>query len=350
MATTRAKLKDMSTRHAIFINRFAGSQVRQLLPFMEQVRRMALSQIAGEDTTKLSKTRYQKLLKETNGMIKDIQQLMLTKLKDNMKDFAEYEADFSARMFTKATSADFTAASRRTAVAAAFGSKVEMIGDDVDLNKALTEFGTKKRRELLNVIRTGVVAGQTSNEIAQSINQVARTTQQNHLQALVRTVTNHVSTAARLATVEDNADVVDGVEWVSTLDGRTTHTCQSLDGKIFGETTGPRPPIHWGCRSTVIPHVKDAFSIRDQISAERPAVGDAGAETVDGRSTYNSWLNKQSKDFQNDVLGESRAQLYREGGLNVDSFVDKNYKPLTLEQLKRKEPLAFEKAGLIESE
>ena len=45
-----------------------------------------------------------------------------------------------------------------------------------------------------------------------------------------------------------------------------------------------------------------------------------------------------------------RGKLSREGGLTAERFaalqLDKNFKPLTLDQLKELEPLAFDRAGI----
>jgi len=346
MATTRTFLQNASTRHAIFIGRFAGSQLKEMLPFIERIRRTTLARLSQENVTELNKRKFTALLKELDGTMAEIYDKMGKKLSKNMKDFADYEADFSARMFTKATNTDFTTPASATIEAAVFSRPIEFTTGTVSIEAALREFSKKKRKQMINVIKDGVVAGRTSDEIIRDVNFVNKRIQRNHTAALVRTVTNQISTAARQVTLDDNEDIIEGVEWVSTLDGRTTHTCQALDGQKFPEKSGPRPPVHWGCRSTVIPTVKEEFSVKKDIDTERPAVGDDGAETVKGTTTYNSWLKKQPSSFQDEVLGVDKGKLYREGGLSVRQFVDKNFEPLTLEQLKRKEPLAFERAGL----
>ena len=346
MSTSRTFLQNASTRHAIFVGRFAGSQIKEVIPFLERIRRTTISRLAQENITEINKSRLTALTKELDEAMIEAYDKMGKKLTENMKQFADYEADFSARMFTKATKADFTVPNGKTIEAAVFSNPIALTTDSISIEAALAQFSKQKRKQMINVIKDGIIAGRTSDEVVKDIDFVSKKIQRNHAAALVRTVTNHVSTAARQATVDDNQDVVEGVEWVSTLDGRTTHTCQSLDGKVFAENKGPRPPLHWGCRSTVIPKVKKEFSVVDKIKTERPAVGGGGAETVSGKTTYNSWLKKQSAQFQDEVLGSGKGKLFREGGLSVNQFVDANFQPLTLEQLRRKEPLAFEKAGL----
>jgi len=57
-------------------------------------------------------------------------------------------------------------------------------------------------------------------------------------------------------------------------------------------------------------------------------------------------LKRQPASFQDEVLGKTKAKLFREGGLNVDQFVDRAGNELTLSQLAERKPDAFRKAGL----
>jgi len=267
-------------------------------------------------------------------------------LMSNSKEFAQYEAEFSAKMFTKATDVEFRTPSSLAVNEAVISTPLALVGGKVTIEGALLTFSKAKRSEMIRTIKDGITAGQTSSQITRSIGVVATGIQRNHASALVRTVINHVSTTARMATITNNSDVIKGVQYVATLDGKTTATCASLDGKVFPKKEGPRPPLHWGCRSTVIPAVKDKYNITQDVKTHRPSVGAAGVKQVDGRTNYNSWLGKQPAAFQDDVLGRTKGKLFRQGGLTMDKFVDKNHKPLTLKQLKRKQPQAFERAGL----
>lgn len=80
-------------------------------------------------------------------------------------------------------------------------------------------------------------------------------------EALVRTSVIAVANEVNLETFRDNDDVIKGIKWVSTLDGRTTPICQFLDGKqwdleghpLNGAPAFPGPTAHWNCRSTQVP-------------------------------------------------------------------------------------------------
>lgn len=349
MANTRAFLKDATTRHAIYLQRFAGSQIKEVEPFLDAIKADILRELARVDITTVSRSRLATLLRTLDRDISRTLKDMSKLVKSNMKEFGKYEADFSVRMFEKATvDVTFKTPTASVLQAAIFDTPTSIINDKkITVDGMLNEFNVAKKKEVSRLIRTGIVAGKTSIEMAAAVEQVAKL-QASQAASLVRTITNQVSSAARDIVMQENEDIIEGYEWVSTLDSATTFTCQSLDGQVFKQGQGPMPPQHYGCRSTTIPRVKKEYSVSDLIARERPAIGPDGVERVDARTKYNSWLKKQPASFQDDVLGPTRAKLFRQGGLNASSFVDNNYEKLTLEQLKRKEPQAFKRAGLNE--
>ena len=64
-------------------------------------------------------------------------------------------------------------------------------------------------------------------------------------------------------------------------------------------------------------------------------------------TTYQSWLKSKPAEFQDDILGPTKGKLFREGGMTLDRFVDRSGKPFTIEDLKRRDAAAFEKAGML---
>ena len=63
-------------------------------------------------------------------------------------------------------------------------------------------------------------------------------------------------------------------------------------------------------------------------------------------TTYSDWLKRRSVEFQDEVLGPTRAKLFRAGGLKIDKFTTEGGRTLTLDELRRKHKRAFERAGL----
>jgi hypothetical protein len=68
---------------------------------------------------------------------------------------------------------------------------------------------------------------------------------------------------------------------------------------------------------------------------------------VPATSTYQTWLKGQTDAFQNEVLGKTKAELFRNGGLKLDQFVDLNSgREFTLSELAAAHADAFRAAGL----
>lgn len=214
-------------------------------------------------------------------------------------------------------------------------------------------WGIRAIAKIEGAIRVGFAQGLTTAEIVRLI----RGTRANKFRdgilgnvirreaaAMVRTSLQHVSNQARQATYADNSDIVEGYIWISTLDSRTTTVCKSLDGREFKLNHGPVPPIHINCRSTTIPKIKGVNILTSNVlrAAEGGAVG--------ADLTYYEWLKLQSEEFQNHALGKTRAILFRDGGLSAEQFarlnLDKNFQPLTLDEMRELNPPAFRRAGL----
>ncbi len=244
-------------------------------------------------------------------------------------------------------------------------------------------------RRIREAITIGMVQGESSVAIARrvvgtrvakgrdGVTQVTR----NAAAGIVRTSVNAVSNQAKRAFYEANSDIFKQELYVATLDGRTTPICSSLDGEVFKLAEGPFPPIHFNCRSLRIATIDaDVMSTRPakpftertlvrEFSAQRgfpaPATraglpfGTKGAYDsyarrrireltgpVPAKQTYQQWLTNQSKLFQDDVLGPTRGQLFRDGGLKLDRFVNRSGDSLTLSELARLNRRAFVSAGL----
>ena len=59
----------------------------------------------------------------------------------------------------------------------------------------------------------------------------------------------------------------------------------------------------------------------------------------------NDWLKTKPAEFQNEVLGPSRAKLFR-AGMPVDRFVNRAGDKLTLDDLRKRDAEYFRKAGI----
>lgn len=221
-------------------------------------------------------------------------------------------------------------------------------------------------------IKIGLSQGQSSQDIARRIvgsvqmkgmdgvTQITR----NNANAITRTAVNAISNAAKQEFYKENAELFSGEMFLATLDARTTLVCASNDNKQFKVGEGPVPPLHWQCRSLRL------AVINGQVIGERPMrnftkeslereYAEQGSKgswtefkkrrmreltgTAPASLSYNEWLKGQSPAFQDDILGPARGKMFREQGLTLDKFVNRNGDALNLKQLQK-----IDEQGLID--
>jgi len=147
-------------------------------------------------------------------------------------------------------------------------------------------------------------------------------------EAIVRTATNQIATEAHKRVYEENDDIVSGYQYEATLDSRTTPICMALDGQTFkfDDTGAKYPPQHWNCRSTIVPVIE---GVDDAGYGTRAAEGGP----VPADTTYEGWLRGQSKAKQNEILGPTRANLFRSNKVKLRDLVKKDGSVIRLDDL-----------------
>ena len=185
-------------------------------------------------------------------------------------------------------------------------------------------------------------------------------------ESLVRTAVNHFSTQGRLAFRDDNIDVIEREVPIVTFDSRVSDTCLSIAAR-FGQRGWPvgqspvgYPPYHPNCRTAIgflAQGQKELYGTRQAIGGQKGKVAeeefearksrtdrvvkyrgkkDSGyfkAGQIPANKPVAAWLNEQPPWFIEEVLGKKKAQAFMGGDLNLAKIVDKNLKPLTLEQI-----------------
>ncbi len=361
MAANQAIL-DATIRNAVFLEQLKSGEVAKFGPFLKEIDRSIRERLTRADLTAYTIVRLERLLSEVDSLLLGIFFRYSEKLNLDLIDIANYEAEFEAASLTKAAPVGITfdaalpsAAAIRLAI---LTNPLSVRGPDGGklLKTFIDGFTATERQRLTGAIRQGFFEGQTNFQIIKNIrgtkalqyNDGILATTSRNAGSVVRTAVQHVATQARMETLKENSDVVQAVEWVSTLDTKTTAVCRSLDKHRFALHEGPRPPIHINCRSTVVAVTR--FSVLFGKGATRSSIGGGGPQQVRADLSYYDWLKQQPSAFQDRAVGPVRAKLFREGGLSVERFsdlqLDRNFSALTLEQMKALEPLAFERAGI----
>lgn len=355
MATSEL-LIEAATRNAVMLERLKSGEVAKIEPFLQRIDRDLRLRLSRDSLTEYSRRRLETLLTSIDAMLAKIQGEYTDQLMLDLADVAQYEAAFEARsldqILVNVSAAVPTVAALRTAIDTRPLSVTGADGGKL-LTSFIADWSQAERNRVTGAIRQGYVQGETNQQIINRIRGTKRLKYSDGIlsiikrdaEAIVRTGIQHVASVARFETWNANSDVVTGYEIVATLDSSTTVICRSLDGRTFKLGKGPIPPFHVRCRTTTAATLDERFDFLKEGATRSSKDG-----YVDASETYYSWLKKQSAGFQREVLGPTRAKLFRDGGISAKRFaelqLDRNFKPLDLEQLRSLEPLMFERAGL----
>jgi len=232
----------------------------------------------------------------------------------------------------------------------------------------LSEFMKDQEAAKAKLIRRTIADGYVQNRTTDQIVRDLRGTPENkyrdgvlegsrrEVAAVVRTALSHTAQFAKDRVTEANKDIIGNLQWLSTLDARTTPECQVRDGKVYTKTHKPVDHeypwgagpgrLHWQCRSTYVMLTKSWKSLGVDIEEFDAGTRASMDGQVPAKTDYESWLKEQSPHRQVQILGETRAKLFTEGGLTFDELRNARGEEVTLDKLRKKHSEAFKKAGL----
>ena len=333
-------------RRAIGVERFKASEVRRIIAFLnDQIFPDVIAQISRLEGlspgTKRLRRRLAKVLAEISSIMRLGGRATRDRLFKSLSDFGLLEADFEAALLRSTAPPGLglsIGSVNLPAIRAITRQKIR--GRTLtQWFRSLTKAGAEATQAQINI---GIAAGESVGQLIRRVagtrrlgfaDGVLQTTRRN-AETIVRTSVNHVSTQARELVYAENSDLVKAVQIVATLDGRTTVICQGLDGEMFPVQEGPRPPFHMRCRTTTVPVLRSLKEL-GLSEADFPASTRASMNgQVPERQTYGEWLRRQPASIQNEALGPTRGQMFRDGRITVDRFTDPQHRPLTLDQLR----------------
>ena len=345
--SARKYATDVLTRHQVYLQRYANSQVKAMQPIMKTMLRDVKRRIVDANLNSLQLRRLKILERDLKLIIKSSMEGFSAKLLNDLKDLGASEAGFTTKLLNDLVDVNLSGTNIAKVNAAITKSKMSLITGkavkSLTIEKAVKQFSKSASKGILRKIQSGLIEGSTTQTITDSIDGLVKSRSAAQAEALVRTATNHAASTARNAVYKDNEDIIDKEEYLSTLDNRTSLTCAGLDGKYFPVGEGDMPPMHFNCRSVRIPVVKPEYTVKG-LEGKRASKGDNGGEQVGGGTTFGGWLHTQPVKFQDTVLGTERGILFRKGSLPITNFTNDKGITLTLKQLRRAEPEAYAKA------
>jgi len=354
---TNQRIEDELIARQVLLERYQRGLVLRVISILERAEEDILSQIIRMDPSSIGapaarQARLARLLVEVQARIEQYATELSKGVVPELGDLAKDEAAFGVRILNELPPVVLDVVVPSTSVLLAVVTSRPFQGRL--LREWVREHPAAVRMRLRNAIRMGVAQGETIDQIirrirgtrANSFKDGVLEVNRRGAEAMVRTAVSHTVASAREATYDANSDIIKGVRWVSTLDSRTSIICQGLDGQVFPVNKGPRPPAHVNCRSTTVPILKSWREL-GIVLGEAPEGTRASMDgQVPASQTYQQWLGKRSAAFQDEVLGPTRAALFRRGGLTLDKFTDSSGHIYTLAELRRRAPKSFSRAGL----
>jgi SPP1 gp7 family putative phage head morphogenesis protein len=333
------RLADLYVIRQLILQRLVAGEQRAFNKLIDEISREIEKVIVGSKP--LSGYKVQRL----NKAIKELASIVALKAPD-LEELAVLEARFTVGAFGQlGLTATLPAASTLQTIAST------SLVQGATFNSWFKQLQETTRFELSRAIKLGVSLGETNSEILKRVMsqsdrgpEVFAKTRRDGM-AIVRTGVQTISNEARQATFKENPDLVEGVQWVSTLDGRTSDICIARSGLVWTlpdyKPKGHNipwnpPPAHWNCRSTTIPVLPSL----EEMGVDPSTIPAQTRASIDGQVagdlTFADFLKGKPPEFVDEMLGKGRAQLWRDGKITLQQLLDQRGNPLTLQQLRER--------------
>lgn len=274
--------------------------------------------------------------------IKDIKaQLQVPDINDNLKDIAQAEVNYTQKAYNSVIGIDlFKNIPPEGAMSAILNTSLI---EGASIGAWLKDLENSQAFDVERAIKLGMTLGETNAQLANRLKSTMELSMRN-AQTIVITATSAVANKARMDFYSANDDVLKGYQSLTVLDGKTSDICISYSGskydinfKPIGNSKPYRPtPRHFRCRSTHIPILKTwrELGIDEDELPTGTQSSDAGYLPQD--YTFNDFLKTKTKEYQNDVLGVGKAQLWRDGKITLSQLVNQQGRSLSLKELLEK--------------
>jgi SPP1 gp7 family putative phage head morphogenesis protein len=287
------------------------------------------------------------ILKENirNDVSKEVRRFgkeMLSHQKTSLLEFSTSQLDFHSDNLNKELKSFYKVSKPTTKELLA-----EVTGPNIKGPSNITEnVRNISSGELVRIqtkVKAGLARGSTPNEIIQDVLKTTKLTE-GQIRTLTRTSITSTQTEALTKVAAANKHVIKGFVFTAVLDSRTSPICSYHNGKIYevGDDRY-RPPLHWNCRSSLIPLVKSQEEMLQEQTARlnktnlKSQKADALTGAAPAVEAFGAWLKRQSFDVQTKILGSmEKANLFRQGKLKYDQFVTQAGKALSIQALRNR--------------
>lgn len=368
MPSANEKLLEEAVHHAVDLQGYSNGVVRRLLAILNKTDARLFAQLQTVletmDPASFTVQRLDLLLQSVRALNVEIYRQFEASLLADLQGFSAAEADYNVQLFRSTIPTQFSVASITQDQVYAAALSRPMQGRLLKEWASSLEAGRATR--IRDTLRQGYVEGRTTAQLvtelrgtrAKGYSDGVIEIDRRHAEAVVRTAISHMAGTARDQFNRANSDLIKAVVWRATLDSRTSPFCRLRDGKEYTPDThkpmghelpwGQGPGrAHFNCRSIEVPVTKSWKELGGQAG---PDLSPTQRASMDGQVpadlTYSQWLEQQSAERQDQVLGAVRGKLFRSGGLSLDRFSNDKGVWLTLEELRQRNAEAFKRAGI----
>lgn len=348
--TEITSILNSTIRRQALLERLKSHESAQFLKAFKDFEKLIKSSFADLDgeILELNKRQMQSFMSSLEGGLQEIFEPYTEQYFTELEELAGVYSTVTATDLKSIAGGQTKINKLSSAVAFKSGMDKPMSANGKLLKPFFNDMTNREAVRVTDAVRKGFTEGKTNKQLVQELIGTKKlkfqdgilNTSRRNASAVVRTATQHMANVARVETFQANADIVSDYKIVSTLDSKTSAQCRALDNEEFEYGKGPLPPFHIQCRTTVAPVLNDEFKFLDDNATRSSKDG-----PLDADISYYDWLDSQPEGIKLQVLGKERYDLFTQPGMTVERFkklqLDKNFKPMTLAQMRELDPKAF---------
>ena len=352
-------IAEMFLTHSLNLLRFSAGTQDKILALMAAMSRELAAKLGEGEISTYGKQRLAALLRESNAVIASHYTGMQAELNRNLVGMVRIEADYTAKVLTQSLKIELGA----KLPPATYLEK--LVGDT--LIKGASSANWWKRQELAtqfkfaDQVRLGAAQGETTSQIvARVIGTSAKAvggnvevmpgilkTSEANARALVHSSVQAVANAARLASFQQNSDLIECLVWLATLDSHTCLLCAMRDLHEYSlddqepinhthEWAGGPGGIHFSCRCVLSTRTKSFADLGIELDEPGDSTRPSDGGPVSSKLNFKDFLASKDKAWRAEYLGPGRAEMYEAGNITLNDLMNLKGRKLTLEELRGK--------------
>jgi SPP1 gp7 family putative phage head morphogenesis protein len=267
---------------------------------------------------------------------------MVNHLTSSVKEFSTAELDFQTTNLHKSVAKYYKAKrpSNKELLAEITGPQIKGVSS---IKGNLRNISKGELVRIQTKVKAGLASGTPNDEIIKDVLKTTRLTEV-QVRTLTRTSITSTQSAAMSNVIGTNKGLISGYVFTAILDSRTSPICAHHNGRIYAvDDKRFLPPLHWNCRSALIPVVKSKseLSATSSTRVNKKGLDKADPKKLDGklapRESFGEWFKRQSYEIQKNILGDDqRVNFYRQGQLRFEKFITAKGKILSIQALRKR--------------